>query len=192
MKKKEKSDARRLLGLQDKINSMVKDTYKTMGMPGKSDKNAAVFIDKDSAAASEIKDISDGKKIRILIVEDDPSVLRFINASLKRLNGSIIMDKAQNGYEVFELLKNEDNIPDLVILDARMPLMDGVQVVKKIRKDALLKNIPILGISGLPNLLEDMISNGVDATLAKPFSVKEIQNSTSSIIPTHNMKDIKD
>ena len=79
-------------------------------------------------------------KSKILIVEDDPDVAEMLNAYF-----------GVQGYEVFTVNWGEDGVrssqteqPDLVILDIRLPDIDGYEVAHRLRSDRRTKNIPII------------------------------------------------
>ncbi len=69
-------------------------------------------------------------KTRILVVDDDVAVRRLIRANLEARGYEI--SQAVNGTEALEVL--ESNVPDLLILDIKMPGLDGVEVCRRIRE----------------------------------------------------------
>ncbi|MFC1744146.1 PleD family two-component system response regulator, partial [Candidatus Riflebacteria bacterium] len=74
------------------------------------------------------------RKGKILIVDDDPTNVRFLEKALRDL---YILDKANDGIEALERV--ERFRPDLVLLDIMMPRMDGIEVLKKIRANKKLR-----------------------------------------------------
>ena len=108
-------------------------------------------------------------KGRLLLVDDDPSVL----ASLRRrlLFEGYQVETAVTGQMALELLA--DQVPDLVILDVMLPEMDGFEVLQQIR---LSSSLPVLMLTAR-DAIEDRVqglSLGADDYLVKPFAVEEL------------------
>lgn len=82
---------------------------------------------------------------KILVVDDDPSVVKYLTTFLK--DSGYDTCSASNGEEAFELLKKER--ADLVTLDLQMPDETGTRFYRNVVKDKELKNTPIVVISGL-------------------------------------------
>lgn len=126
------------------------------------DKNR-IFFDIDSL---------ESKKARILVVDDDDAVLRYLNSVLKGVFVNI--DFAKDGFEAGKKVISFK--PHLIILDLAMPNMDGFEVCRQIRSDPATEKIKILILSG--NLDEDSSERalrfGADALLEKPSSKKEL------------------
>lgn len=105
---------------------------------------------------------------KILIVDDDVKNV-FVLASVLEDHGAIILD-ARNGQEALTMLRNQADDIHLVLMDVMMPLMDGYETMRAIRKDAQLQDIPIIAITA-KTLLEDRlqcIESGADDYLTKP------------------------
>ncbi|MFH1868605.1 MAG: response regulator [Candidatus Omnitrophota bacterium] len=92
--------------------------------------------------------MNDKKKSKILIVDDDPDILTVMEAVL--LNAGFDVIKAFGGREAIGLA--EANHPDLILLDVRMPGMDGVETTDILRNKSATKDIPI---AYLTNLVEE-------------------------------------
>lgn len=115
----------------------------------------------------------------ILIVDDTPANLRLLSHVLNKKGYNHI--EASNGKEAVELAKEHE--PDLILLDIMMPDMDGYQVIKKIKSDQLIQDIPIIFLSSLTDTddkIEAFKSGGVDY-ITKPFQKEE----TLARINTH-------
>ncbi len=78
--------------------------------------------------------------LKVLIVDDEPDVVEILRYNLVKENYQVI--KAYNGLEAIELAIT--NIPDLIILDIRMPGISGIETCRKIRLIDTLKNTPVL------------------------------------------------
>jgi len=89
--------------------------------------------------------MTDDKKARILIIEDEPG-FRLIYRSVLEAHGYGVME-AQNGSQGLEMVKKEK--PDLVLLDLILPEMNGYKVLQKIREDKEIKHTPVIVFSVL-------------------------------------------
>ena len=111
------------------------------------------------------------KKV-ILIAEDSPTIRKFISFSLAAKGFEIIT--AADGMEALEQLPKE-NI-NLIITDLNMPNIDGFELIRSIRNNDDLKDIPIIILSSLTSReeIEKGISCGANSYLLKPFDPKRI------------------
>lgn len=106
---------------------------------------------------------------RILIVDDEPEIRRFLRASLKTHQHEVI--EAENGIEALAEMRNAH--PDLMILDLGLPDIDGVEITRRVRE---WSKIPIIILS-VRNREKDKIealNAGADDYLTKPFGVGEL------------------
>jgi two-component system, NarL family, nitrate/nitrite response regulator NarL len=81
---------------------------------------------------------------RILVAEDDESFLEAISLLLEQDDRFVVAGRARNGREVVALA--EEVAPDAVVVDIEMPVLDGVEATKRLRKAA--PDIPIVAVSG--------------------------------------------
>ncbi len=79
-------------------------------------------------------------KEKILIVEDNPANMRLLEMALKDRNYTLL--KATDGEEA--LLTAEVESPDLILMDVRLPRMNGLEVVKRLRQSSVSKHIPCI------------------------------------------------
>lgn len=111
---------------------------------------------------------------KILIV-DDNAALRLVLSEFLTLNyPSAIILQAEDGVEGLTLAETER--PDLILLDARMPYMNGSQVAQKLRQQSITKHIPIVAISAEREdyLIVTRLREIANAILLKPFSAEEM------------------
>jgi len=92
----------------------------------------------DNAKSSNVAS-EPGRKV-ILVVDDDPLVLNLYARQFNKEGMEIML--AKDGRDAF--VKISEKRPDFVILDIRMPYMDGIQVLKKMREDDNLKKMPVM------------------------------------------------
>ena len=110
----------------------------------------------------------------VLIVDDEPSIRRLYRSALKTLPVRLL--DASNGLDAMNLIEQEK--PDLVVTDYAMPDWDGLEVCHQIRKRPDLQHIKIVLITGQatpPFLLEAVNFGVVNAALAKPVNINELQ-----------------
>jgi CheY-like chemotaxis protein len=109
---------------------------------------------------------------KILIADDEQDILDLLVFTL-RFAGHEVM-AANNGEEALRLTQTEK--PELVLLDVRMPRMNGLETCRKIKADPALRHIPILFVSAWGQ--ESEIKSGLDAGavgyVVKPFEPNQI------------------
>ncbi len=108
-------------------------------------------------------------KKNILIVDDDPAILRLLSTNLKARSYEVIT--ATDGEESLEAVQRD--FVDLIILDLMMPKVDGVEVVRRIRE---WSDVPIIILSarGDENDKVKCLELGADDYLTKPFGIAEL------------------
>ncbi len=108
--------------------------------------------------------------MRVLLVEDDPGVQRFVAKGLREQ--SYAVDTAKTGEEA--LYQAEINTYDVIILDVMVPVLDGFEVCRRLRKSG--RQMPILMLTA-KDAVEDRITGldrGADDYLTKPFEFREL------------------
>ncbi|MGZ9234443.1 MAG: response regulator [Anaerolineales bacterium] len=112
-------------------------------------------------------------KSKILIVEDDLDVAEMLNAYFR-----------VQGYEVFTVNWGEDGVraaqtvlPDLIILDIRLPDIDGYEVARRVRTDRRTNEIPIIFLTEKRERIDRLqgFEVGADDYITKPFDVQELR-----------------
>ena len=104
---------------------------------------------------------------KILIVDDEPFNVDYLEQELEDLNYNIVT--ARNGQEALDRVRTE--LPDLILLDIMMPVMDGFAVLAQLKSDPVLRDIAVIIISAM-NDLESVIKGikqGAEDYLPKPF-----------------------
>lgn len=118
----------------------------------------------------------------ILIVDDEESIRSIVRRSLLKLDPTAEVLEAEDGFEAGQ--KISSSVPALVILDLKLPGIDGLKVCKMIRSDERLKNTKILAISG-HNPAESekqSIQAGANAFLAKPFDAEQLKEKAGQLL----------
>jgi CheY-like chemotaxis protein len=107
-------------------------------------------------------------KPRVLVVDDNPSVVDVICRML-RIDGTYEAVKAYNGIEALEMV--ETTQPICIVIDAKMPGLDGFQLLRALRGDERSANIALVMLTALVQPQDEMrgIFSGADIYLTKPF-----------------------
>ena len=113
----------------------------------------------------------------ILIVDDQPGIRLLLTDILA--NDGYKVTTASNGKEAIEKLQEEPYA--LILLDYKLPIIDGVQVLEQIEKENII--IPVIVMSGLTEKIEKEVKKWpfVKMLLAKPFNIQEISTAVQEI-----------
>ena len=112
-----------------------------------------------------------GIKRRVLIVDDEP-----VN---RKILGNILSEDydiryAENGLEAWELLNEDNNDYSLILLDLLMPVMDGFELLDKVRSDEVLRTIPVIVMTSEKEAEVKSIRQGAADFIAKPYDMPEV------------------
>lgn len=117
---------------------------------------------------------------KILVVDDVPLNQMLVERMLGRFNFNI--RKAGNGYEALQSIKEEK--PDLILLDIMMPVMDGFEVLKELKRSPETEDIKVIVLSAL-NTNSDIIKGyepGAKDFITKPIMLDKLVNSVGTQI----------
>ncbi|MEL7339678.1 MAG: ATP-binding protein, partial [Bacteroidota bacterium] len=123
-------------------------------------------------AKKKVLSISDFEKNLVLIVEDNPEVLQFVRSILETdYRIAIARDGGEGERLALEL------IPDLIVSDVGMPVMDGFQLTQRLKQDERTSHIPIILLTARAEEKDRLqgLSFGADAYLTKPFRQAELK-----------------
>ncbi|MDQ6879061.1 MAG: response regulator [Candidatus Dormibacteraeota bacterium] len=122
------------------------------------------------------------KSIRILIVDDDPSV-RFVLRLILEAEGYEIVE-AIHGEAALEVIR-PNPLPDIVMTDLMMPVMGGIELIQRLRSDQRTAVIPIVVVSGNPEHAQSLEASGaIAAIVSKPFTAAGLADSVRAAIRT--------
>ncbi|MBN1622540.1 MAG: response regulator [Endomicrobiales bacterium] len=127
------------------------------------------------------KDISQDSQT-VLIVDDEEPIRKTIRKILQRKWPDMHFYEAEDGFIAGKLLAEKK--PSLVILDIRLPGIDGIQVCQQIKSDPRLVDTKILAITGYfsPVMKQSIIKAGASDCLAKPLSSDKLIQYVSNLI----------
>ncbi|MEA2060138.1 MAG: response regulator [Thermodesulfobacteriota bacterium] len=125
----------------------------------------------------------------VLIVDDMKSMRRTIRNMFKQLNLGSLIRHAENGREGWKVLKS---IPvDLAVIDWNMPVMNGIELLGKIRENRDLRDMPVIMITAESerDIVVEVAESEIDAYLLKPLTMKALDSKVRAIVHSANNPD---
>jgi CheY-like chemotaxis protein len=104
---------------------------------------------------------------KILVVEDESGQREALAEVLSRLGYEV--QCAANGSEALDLMRHSESLPELILLDLMMPVMDGWEFRAAQRKDRALADVPVVVLSALDDTAKKSVQDGAAAFLSKPL-----------------------
>ena len=132
--------------------------------------NGDLIFDNESSIAQD-NDIIQYKNCTILLVEDNPDLLEMESSSLKKWFKIL---KARNGKEALSVIESNDI--DIIVSDVMMPIMDGLELCKRIKNNIEYSHIPVILLTAktLPESKAEGFYHGADAYVEKPFTIMQL------------------
>ncbi|MCJ7518408.1 MAG: SpoIIE family protein phosphatase [Anaerolineaceae bacterium] len=126
---------------------------------------------------------------KILIVDDEPFNVEYLEQELDELNYDTVA--AINGQDALDKMRSET--PDLILLDIMMPVMDGFEVLSRLKKDPTTHDIPVIVISADNNMQSVVkgIQMGAEDYLPKPFEPTLLYARISSCLEKKHLRDLQ-
>jgi CheY-like chemotaxis protein len=121
----------------------------------------------------------------VLVVDDEPGIVEVLCAVLQDVRCRVV--GAADGEEALAQLRS--SVPDLVVLDLEMPVLDGAQTLRVIRKDPRWAALPVILMSGLPESTAKRRSQGYNAFLRKPFALDELLETMGPMIESPRVRE---
>jgi DNA-binding response OmpR family regulator len=114
---------------------------------------------------------------RILVVDDEPPIVDVLDYNLKRANYEVVI--ARDGQEALAKARREQ--PDLIILDLMLPLLDGLEVCRALRRE---RDVPIIMLTARDSEVDRVVGLelGADDYVVKPFSVRELMARVKNVL----------
>jgi CheY-like chemotaxis protein len=102
---------------------------------------------------------------RILVVDDEPDQRFLLRRILQRARHEV--SEANDGAAALQAV--QESAPDLIVTDVMMPVMTGVELIRRLREDPATAHIPILAASG-----DTLLAGAADAVLPKPYDLHDL------------------
>jgi len=123
----------------------------------------------EAGSVETVAPVADGEasgKSRILIVEDNAAIAAFLKEILSPECNCVVANNGKEGLDKCGVV-----VPDLIIVDEMMPVMDGMEMCRRIKRNNRLASIPIIMLTAKDDKLTEAesIKAGVDAFMSKPF-----------------------
>ena len=144
-----------------------------------SDETTKGYLKEVEETEEDDKTEQGGKDITILVVEDNPDLRQFLFTILKTDYNVLL---AENGKEGLVMARNK--MPDFILTDVTMPVMDGFTMVHYIKQDTNTAHIPIIVLSAKASVEDQLrgFEEGVDGYLTKPFSATYLKGRIEAVI----------
>lgn len=115
----------------------------------------------------------DGKKLKVLAVDDDMINLKLLKSMLMKAPNVAQVIEAKNGADAIGVLKSQDDI-DIILLDIIMPVMGGIEMLKVIRADDSLRQLPVIILTTDETKKTEALECGANGFLMKPVREKDV------------------
>lgn len=115
----------------------------------------------------------------ILIVDDSRTSRKILRGVLEG-DGHVVVDEAKNGQEGYDMYVKYK--PDLVTMDITMPVMTGVEALKKIKEEFPEAKVIMVSAAGQKHNMLEAVQNGASEFIAKPFDANEIVKVIKSVL----------
>lgn len=121
----------------------------------------------------------EGERPEVLIIDDNSDIRGYLRTAL---NGSYRVSEAANGREGLEMARRM--VPDLIISDVMMPVMDGLELCRRLRQDHAISHIPVILLTArhLEDQRAEGYEQGADAYISKPFSLRLLQSRIDNLL----------
>lgn len=116
----------------------------------------------------------DGKK-RVLLVDDEDRIVNFMALKLKVSGYQVVC--ASDGEKGLELARSTN--PDIILLDVIMPGIDGLEVLRRLRK---FSDVPVIILSAKERISEEVFALGANGFMSKPFNPDDLISKVKTLL----------
>ena len=143
-----------------------------------------VPLHEDGDEAVEDSVSPDGDRMKLLVIEDNSDVARYIGSQLSAHYDVLYAPDGQQGLD-----KAREIVPDIIITDLMMPAMDGLEVCRRVRADELISHVPIIIVTAKVTDADRIegLKAGADAYLCKPFNEDELHVRVEKLLEQRRM-----
>ncbi|WP_455673814.1 hybrid sensor histidine kinase/response regulator transcription factor [Phocaeicola sp.] len=122
--------------------------------------------------------VTDGRPL-VLAVEDNADIREYIKSSFADIYDVIVAKDGQEGWEMAQA-----RIPNIIVSDIMMPIMDGLELCKQVKDDMRTSHIPVILLTAKDSLQEkeEGYASGADSYLTKPFSAKLLHSRINNLL----------
>ncbi|MDP9404673.1 MAG: response regulator transcription factor [Actinomycetota bacterium] len=131
-------------------------------------------------ATGDLRGLDGEGAIRVLIADDQALFRRGLHVVLDTEDGIEVVAEAENGEEAVE--RARELAPDVVLMDVRMPRLDGIEATRRVRSEVPTTKIIMLTVSDEEDDLYEAIKAGANGYLLKEISVEEVAESVRAVM----------
>jgi CheY-like chemotaxis protein len=123
-----------------------------------------------------------GRHKRVLIVDDEEAVASAIAKLVSQMDGTVEVEVAHSGFDAGRLLQSFE--PDVVLLDLKMPDLDGFEVCRQIKAHPDTRHVKVIGMTGYysDEEADEVIRQGAAMCLRKPISFETLQETIGAVL----------
>lgn len=130
--------------------------------------------------------------LSILLIEDDQIEVMKFNRILSKLEDEHSVVEANNGEEALEILANKDKLPHIILLDLNMPKINGIEFLKILKNDDVLKYIPTVVLT-TSNNHKDMLECykiGIAGYIVKPLKYEDYKEKIKKLLSYWSLNEL--
>lgn len=122
--------------------------------------------------------------MNILFIEDDTIETMKLNRTIAKLDDKHTIIQANNGEEALRILKEEQRLPDIILLDLNMPRMNGIEFLQILKKDEILKYLPTIILTTSENRTDllECYRIGIAGYVIKPLKYEDYEEKIKKVI----------
>jgi two-component system response regulator len=120
----------------------------------------------------------------ILVIDDSPTDIELTIMAFEAIGREINVSSATDGKTALAMIRNGHGLPDLILLDLKMPGMDGIEVLREIRADDRLRDLPVVVVtsSSIPSDKTEALAAGASDYLEKPLALGQFSKALEAIL----------
>jgi DNA-binding response OmpR family regulator len=122
---------------------------------------------------------------KILVVEDEQDLRELVGKYFVNMGYQVVM--TADGADALDLAKDEK--PQIILLDLRMPELDGLEICRKLKADKATRTIPVIVVTAYNNELNEALAAGADDFVAKPVHLLDLSVRVKSILKVRHVTD---
>lgn len=115
-------------------------------------------------------------KREILIIDDDPGIQDILKIILERAGYAVAIED-----NISTILSNNYKLPDVFLLDRFLSGNDGLDICRHLKNSSYSVNVPVIMVSASPDIARLALDAGADASIEKPFNMKDIINTIDNL-----------
>ncbi len=130
-----------------------------------------------------VSKVASEEKVRVLVVDDDPSLLKLVGLLIQRAGMEPIF--AGNAREAVQVLGKEP-LPEVVLLDLMLPDISGIEFLRQMRERDMFDELPVIILSALadPDQIREGLDTGADRYLTKPYLANNLIKTIEDVLRT--------